>query len=285
MSVDRIPLMAHLVAGYPDESGCRAVARGLVEGGAAYLEVQIPFSDPSADGPAIRDACSVALGRGISVADAFAFVAELRSEYPEVPVFVMAYASLVTTPGAHAFADAARKAGVSGLIVPDLPFDADEGLAEACAAAVASSPAAPAASPSRPISIPLSSVPVAAPSMRSERLLAMACLGRPYLYAALRTGITGSATTIGKDTKTFLSAAASGGSRVLGGFGIRTGAQARLVAPFVHAVVAGSVFVDAVAAVAEGRTNSKASGPVSFRARDEAIRRALREKAGEIVAG
>ena len=56
MSTEKIRLMAHLVAGYPDDSGCRAVARGLVEGGASYLEVQIPFSDPSADGPAIREA-------------------------------------------------------------------------------------------------------------------------------------------------------------------------------------------------------------------------------------
>ena len=60
MPAERIKLMAHLVAGYPDASGCRAAARGLVEGGAAYLEVQIPFSDPSADGPASHSAASTA---------------------------------------------------------------------------------------------------------------------------------------------------------------------------------------------------------------------------------
>ncbi|HCM26151.1 MAG TPA: tryptophan synthase subunit alpha [Treponema sp.] len=263
---DRIVLMAHLVAGYPDASGCRAAARGLVEGGASILEVQIPFSDPSADGPSIRDACARSLAGGTRVADAFAFVAELRAEFPAVPVFLMAYASLVATPGAPAFCAAARKAGVAGLIVPDLPYDADEGLAAACAAEG------------------LASVPVAAPSMRRERLAAMASLGRPWLYAALRAGITGAATEVGEDTKSFLAAAAVGGSKVLGGFGIRTGAQARSVAPYVHAVVAGSVFVDAIsAAVAAqdaGRTPAYSGSP---RVRDEAIRRAVGDRAREIT--
>lgn len=53
MNTKKIALMAHLVAGYPDESASLALARGLVLGGASYLEVQIPFSDPSADGPVI----------------------------------------------------------------------------------------------------------------------------------------------------------------------------------------------------------------------------------------
>jgi len=167
---DRISLMAHLVAGYPDDAGCAAIARGLVEGGAAYLEVQIPFSDPSADGPIILDACSAALARGCTTADAFRFVSGLRRSYPDVPVFIMAYASLVVTPGIEVFVSRAKEAGAAGLIVPDLPFDADEGLSAACAAQG------------------LCSVPVAAPSMRPARLAAMACLGRPYLYAALRAG-------------------------------------------------------------------------------------------------
>lgn len=268
--MNRITLMAHLVAGYPDASGCRAAARGLVEGGASYLEVQIPFSDPSADGPAIRDACAASLAGGCSVADSLAFIGELRRDYPGVPVFVMAYASLVATPGAAAFADAMAKRSVRGLIVPDLPFDNDEGLADSCVAAAES----------------LCSVPVAAPSMRSDRLAEMAGLGRPYLYAALRTGITGSATEIGQGTRDFLAACAAGGSKILGGFGVRRGAQARLLAPSVHAVVAGSVFVDAIAAaLAAHRTGRSGAYAGSPRVRDEAIRRALRETAEELSRG
>lgn len=273
--MNRITLMAHLVAGYPDASGCRAVARGLVEGGASYLEVQIPFSDPSADGPAIRDACAASLAGGCSVADSLAFIGELRRDYPGVPVFVMAYASLVATPGAAAFADAMAKRSVRGVIVPDLPFDSDEGLADACAAAAAGAAGEG-----------LCSVPVAAPSMRSGRLAEMAGLGRPFLYAALRTGITGGATEIGENTRSFLAACAAGGSKVLGGFGVRSGAQARLLAPSVHAVVAGSVFVDAIAAaVAAHRTGRSGAYSGSPRVRDEAIRRAVREAAEELSRG
>jgi tryptophan synthase alpha chain len=114
--------------------------------------------------------------------------------------------------------------------------------------------------------------------MRPERLREMAALGRPYLYAALRSGITGSHTDIGDDTRSFLSECASGGSKVLGGFGIRTGAQARAVAPHVHAVVAGSVFVEAI-------SNASAAHPSDRVGRDEAIRRAVREVAVDITGG
>ncbi|MGB9685883.1 MAG: tryptophan synthase subunit alpha [Rectinema subterraneum] len=274
MSVERIPLMAHLVAGYPDVSGCRAAARGLVEGGATYLEVQIPFSDPSADGPTIRDACSSALEKGSSVKESLALVADLHATYPEIPVFVMTYASLVFAPGIVTFVDAAAKAGAAGLIVPDLPFDADEGLAQACVAA------------SEKISGAICSIPVAAPSMKPIRLAAMIALGRPYIYAALRAGITGAATEVNADTKMFLSAVNKGGSKIFGGFGIRSSAQARAVAPYVHAVVAGSVFVEAISAVVLAQSpESKTASARSLQIRNEAIRRAVYKKAKEIIAG
>lgn len=271
----KVRLMAHLVAGYPDAAGCRAAARGLVEGGAAYLEVQLPFSDPSADGPAIQAACTASLAGGTRSADAFELIADLRRAYPQIPVFAMAYASLAVTPGIGSFVGSAAEAGAVGLIVPDLPFDDDEGLADACAALGAVDSGQAAGSGGGRVSV----VPVAAPSMRPGRLAAMAALGRPYLYAALRAGITGSGTEIGKDTERFLEACASGGSRVLGGFGIRTGAQARAVAGYAHAVVAGTVFVEAIGGAI---TASAGSGGA---ARDEAIRIAVRAAAESIVGG
>ena len=62
-----INLMAHLVAGYPTDELAYAAAHGLVEGGCSYIEVQLPFSDPSADGPAIQSACAQVLSRGYTV--------------------------------------------------------------------------------------------------------------------------------------------------------------------------------------------------------------------------
>ncbi|MEJ5189371.1 tryptophan synthase subunit alpha [Treponema sp. J25] len=266
--MDKIRLMAHLVAGFPDASGCRAAAEGLIEGGASYLEIQIPFSDPSADGPVIQSACAAALANGYSVSQALDFLESLHRDFPQVPLFVMAYASLVVTPGVEQFVHMMAQRGVMGLIVPDLPFDRDEGLAEACAHQG------------------LVSIPVAAPSMRSERLERMAHLGRAYLYAALRTGITGTTTTIGEGTLQFLKACAAGGSKVLGGFGIRSHTQARAVAPLVHAVVAGSVFVETIQEAVEAhRVSRSASFKGSIEVRDTAIRENIRQKAQEITRG
>ncbi len=230
----RITVMAHLVAGYPSTDIARAAARGLAEGGVSYFEIQFPFSDPSADGKAIQTACASVLSRGYRLDEGFSFVKELRASYPSIPVFIMTYANLAYKTGIAEFVRRAADAGASGLIIPDLPFDADEGLNDACAKAG------------------LVSVPVAAPSMTAERLAQLAALGRPFVYAALRSGITGQSTTIDADTISFIRSVTGAGcetpaaSKVLGGFGIRSGEQSRALGPSVHAVVAGSVFVDLI---------------------------------------
>lgn len=226
--MEKIKLMAHQVANYPDRDTALKVADALVKGGATYLEIQLPFSDPSADGTAIQAACSVAISKGYTTDDAMDFIKEVAEKYPKVPVFVMTYASLAYTPGIENFVKKAERSHVKGLIVPDLPFDCDEGLREISKAHG------------------IEMVPVAAPSMRSERLERLASSGFKYIYCALRTGITGSETEIGKETVEFIEKTAKGGALTLGGFGIRSGAQAKLLAPHVHAVVAGSVFVNLI---------------------------------------
>ncbi len=249
----KITVMAHLVAGYTTREIALAAARGLAAGGVSYFEVQFPFSDPSADGKAIQTACSTVLSGGHALADCFAFARALRSEFPSIPVFAMTYANLAYRGGVERFVARAADSGISGLIVPDLPFDRDEGLDAACRARG------------------LVSVPVAAPSMASERLSVLAHLGRPYVYAALRAGITGSQTVIDESTKDFLRAAGAGGAKILGGFGIRNGEQSATLAPLVHAVVAGSVFVDLI------RENAPRGA--------DAVRSAVEAKAAELCRG
>ena len=111
------------------------------------------------------------------------------------------------------------------MIIPDLPFDNDEGLTAACRANG------------------MENIPVAAPSMSPERLSKLAHAGFPYIYAALRTGITGTNTNIDENTLQFLNKVSEGGSKVYGGFGISNGEQAKALADSVEAIVAGSVFV------------------------------------------
>ena len=223
-----VRVMAHLVAGYPSDSLAFAAARGLADGGVSYFEIQLPFSDPSADGRAIQTACAEVLSRGYKVEKGFRFVSKLRQLYPEIPVFIMTYGNLAFRPGIETFVRQAADAGASGLIIPDLPFDSDEGLSEIC------------------FKNGLVSVPVAAPSMTNERIITLSGYGYQYIYAALRSGITGTQTSIDVRTLEFLKVLGTFGARILGGFGIRNGEQAAVLVPVVHAVVAGSVFVDCI---------------------------------------
>ena len=221
----KINLMSHLVAGYPSDEKAFIAAKALVDGGADILEIQLPFSDPSADGPAIQSACTQVLKRGYKTKDGFLFISKLHQTFPNVKIYLMSYASLVYTPGISNYCKKASQAGVSGMIIPDLPFDFDEGLTKACK------------------ENNMTNIPVAAPSMSEERLNKMANSGFPYIYAALRTGITGTDTVIEKSTLEFLQKVSAGGSKIYGGFGISNGEQSKTLCNYVDGVVAGSVFV------------------------------------------
>ncbi len=223
--MNKIKLMSHLVAGYPTTEIALNAARALVKGGADILEIQLPFSDPSADGPAIQTACTKVLERGYKTADGLDFIAQIHREFPDTTIYLMSYGSLIYTPGVENFCKKAALAGVNGMIIPDLPFDYDEGLTAACK------------------KNGMINIPVAAPSMSDERLNKLANTGFPYIYAALRTGITGTDTKISGETLEFLKKVSAGGSKVYGGFGISNGEQSRALADYVEAIVAGSVFV------------------------------------------
>lgn len=223
--MSKIKLMSHLVAGYPTTQLALTAARALVKGGADILEIQLPFSDPSADGPAIQTACTKVLEHGYKTSDGLSFISTLHQEFPDITIYLMSYGSLVYTPGIEEFCKRAAAAGVKGMIIPDLPFDYDEGLTSACK------------------KNGMINIPVAAPSMASDRLEKLSNAGFPYIYAALRTGITGTNTTIDNSTLEFIKKVSSGGSKVYGGFGISNGEQAKALCNSVEAIVAGSVFV------------------------------------------
>src|SRR3989344_5105346 len=93
-----------------------------------FLLFPVPFSDPLADGPTIMEASQEALAHGAKVRDAFA-IAEKLTEKTGVPLVVMSYANPVFRYGIFEFVSDAKEAGVSGLIIPDLPFDSEEGRA------------------------------------------------------------------------------------------------------------------------------------------------------------
>ena len=221
----KIKLMSHLVAGYPTDEISFQAASAMVKGGADILEIQLAFSDPSADGPAIQEACTEVLSRHYRVSDGLAFIAKIHKAFPQTTIYLMSYASLVYTPGVENFCKRASEARVRGMIIPDLPFDHDEGLTAACK------------------KYGMENIPVASPSVDEARLAQMALAGFPHIYASLRVGITGTTTVIADETLQFISKVREGGSAVYGGFGISTGEQSKAIANSVEAVIAGSVFV------------------------------------------
>jgi tryptophan synthase alpha chain len=217
-------LMTHMVAYYPDRDRSLEVAKALVDGGASYLEIQFPFSDPSADGPVIQSACTRALEAGFRVDDGFALVREI-SRFAGRPIFVMSYASLVFARRIERFIQDVREAGATGVIIPDLPIGYDEGLFD-CAEAKGIEVAA-----------------VVSPAVQEERLAAICGRKANYLYASLRTGITGRITPIDEKSLSFLKRIGAYGKRILAGFGVATHEQVKLIAPYVHAVVVGTALL------------------------------------------
>lgn len=225
-------IMAHMVPFYPDRERSMAVAQGLAEGGAAYLEVQFPFSDPTADGPVIQAACEGALAAGFTVDQGFEFVQELRLQ-TEVPIFIMTYASLIFARGIERFLRDGIEAGANGYILPDLPLDYDEGVYGAATA------------------LGTVVMPVMVTSSRPERIELLRDCAPEFVYVALRRGTTGERTEIGGENIAFLDNIKNTGARVLAGFGISERSQVEALDPHVDGVIVGSAFVRTVTANAD----------------------------------
>src|SRR5437868_13720827 len=153
----RLAIVVYLTVGYPDRAATAALVRAALDGGADVLELGVPFSDPLADGATVQRASEVALHQGVTLADCIAEASTVVCER-DATVLLMGYTNpfLRYRGGVAGFASDAARAGVAGIIVPDLPsegsaeFDAalhPEGLARIDMYA----PTTPHARPARPL--------------------------------------------------------------------------------------------------------------------------------------
>lgn len=126
-------IMAFVTCGDPDLEVTEQVIRSAVEAGAGIIELNIPFSDPTAVDPVIQQANIRALETGITTDDVFAFVKKLRTDL-DVPMVVSSYANVVFSYGAERFAAACKDTGIAGVIIPDLPFEEREEFLAPCRA-------------------------------------------------------------------------------------------------------------------------------------------------------
>ena len=121
----RLGLMTHVVVGYPTLPETEKIVELMVKTGVDMVELQIPFSDPLADGPTIMKACEKSLENGTKVKDAFGLASRLTKKI-SIPLLFMAYFNNVFQYSTKKFCQDAKKAGISGLIVPDIPLEEEE---------------------------------------------------------------------------------------------------------------------------------------------------------------
>lgn len=121
---NRLGLMTHMVIGYPNMKECTKIVLEMIKRNVDFIELQIPFSDPLADGPTIMNACESSLTNGTRVRHAFVLAKKI-SKTTEVPIIFMAYFNILFKYGVDNFCRHAKLAGVSGLIVPDIPIEED----------------------------------------------------------------------------------------------------------------------------------------------------------------
>ena len=124
-------LITYITAGLPDLETTKKLVKAQQAGGVDVIELGVPFSDPIADGPVIQAASYEAIQNGATLKKIFKCMEEMRSEGVTVPIIFMMYYNTILHYGIKEFADKCKNAGVDGLIVPDLPFEEQDELADA----------------------------------------------------------------------------------------------------------------------------------------------------------
>jgi tryptophan synthase alpha chain len=180
-----ILLMTHLVLGYPSLESNRAVIEQMAAAGVDIIELQIPFSEPMADGPVILKANQEALLRGIKIEQCFQFAAEITRAY-DLPFLFMTYYNIVFKYGQERFLQRAREIGIKGLIVPDLPPEESNGYFELAR----SSGIAP--------------IQIFAPTSTEERMRHLATFGEGFIYCVARKGVTGNRSNFDEEINAYL---------------------------------------------------------------------------------
>ncbi|MCW5199835.1 tryptophan synthase subunit alpha [Desulfobulbus sp. F1] len=166
-------LMTHLVLGYPSLAVNREVIRQMAENGVDCIELQIPFSEPMADGPVILKANQEALAAGIKVRDCIAFAAEMVREFPHVNFLFMTYYNIVFRYGLADFIQRAAEIGMKGFIIPDLPpEEGNEYLQLAKEHGLAA-------------------IMFFTPTSTDKRMTEIARQGSGFIYCVARKGVTG----------------------------------------------------------------------------------------------
>jgi tryptophan synthase alpha chain len=225
----RSAFVAFITAGDPDYETSKTILLGLPKAGADVIEIGMPFSDPMADGPAVQAASVRALKAGQTMKRTLQLVREFRATDNDTPIILMGYYNPIYVYPSEAFLDEAKASGVDGMIVVDVPPEADN---ELCLPALERG---------------LSFIRLATPTTDDVRLPAVLANTSGFVYYVSITGITGAAAPVVTDVAAQV-ARIKRSTRlpVVVGFGVRTPEQARVIADCADGVVVGSALVEAI---------------------------------------
>ena len=229
----RKALIPYVTAGFPYADITPALMHGMVAAGADVIELGVPFSDPSADGPVIQKAGDRALALGIGLAQVLAMVKAFRIKDKQTPVVLMGYANPIERyeqqHGPQAFVRDAAAAGVDGVLVVDYP---PEECAEFSAALKAAG---------------MDLIFLLAPTSTDERMQQVAQVASGYVYYVSLKGVTGSGALNTAEVQAMLPRIRQHVQVPVGvGFGIRDAETARAVGQVADAVVIGSRLIQQI---------------------------------------
>ncbi|MBQ9320787.1 MAG: tryptophan synthase subunit alpha, partial [Eubacterium sp.] len=217
-----------ITCGDPDLETTGKVVRAALANGADLIELGIPFSDPTAEGPVIQAANMRALAGGVTTDQIFSFVAELRRDV-SVPLVFMTYANVIYSYGAEKFISTCRDLSVDGLILPDVPFEEKEEFLPLC----------------RKYGVDL--ISMIAPT--SENRIAMiAKEAEGFLYIVSSLGVTGTRSEIKTDLSSIVKVVRENTDVPCAiGFGISTPEQAKKMAAISDGAIVGSAIIKLIA--------------------------------------
>ena len=227
---NRLGLMTHVVVGYPSLKITESLVKVMEESGVDFIELQIPFSDPLADGPTIMRACEKALENGVKVKDAFELASKLSKE-TKIPLLFMAYYNTVFKYATKRFCRDAKRAGIAGLIIPDMPLDEEheEHFIKYCKEAE------------------LKNIRVVSPVSTIDRLKKNSLVADGFVYCTARQGITGARKELDPEIKTFLKNAKKYFKIPIAvGFGISSKEHLRQLSSLAEIAVIGSAIIDII---------------------------------------
>ena len=182
----KILLMTHVVAGYPSFDGAMNLVETMVHAGVDLMELQIPYSEPIADGPVILRANQKALERGATVEKCLAFAAHAAHRF-EIPFLIMTYYNILFRYGVDAFVARMAKAGLRGAIIPDLPPEEGGEYLKAMT------------------DHKLSPVLIFSPTTPFERMQYLSGFADGFVYCVARKGVTGAKTDFTRGISEYLS--------------------------------------------------------------------------------